>query len=138
MFSNSINAVIEKANSLIGGVNVVTGKIGIPAIPEIPKLAVGIMDVPQDMLAVIHKGEAVIPASENPFTKGGSSLTQSVINNTAYNQQKTKSVYIDRSVKDNTIYVSADGGNPEDFKSKLMDVFEDLAGKSDKLEFAIP
>ena len=137
MFTNSINWVIDKANSLIGGVNSVTGKVGIPAIPEIPKLAVGIMEVPQDMLAVIHKGEAVIPADQNPF-KTGSNLTQSVINNTAYNQQQTKSVYIDRSVKENTIYVSADGGNPEDFKSKLMDVFEDLAGKSDKLEIAIP
>ena len=137
MFTGSINSVIDKANSLIGGVNLVTGKIGIPAIPEIPNLAVGIMDVPQDMLAVIHKGEAVIPADQNPFTKGGSSLTQSVINNNAYNNQNVKSVSVDRSIKDITLQITIGSGNPDDFKSKLMEVFEDLAGKSDTIEVAV-
>ena len=137
MFTSSINSVIEKANSLIDSVNSVTIKVGIPAIPEIPKLSIGIMEVPQDMLAVIHKGEAVIPASQNPFTTH-SNLTQSVINNTAYNQQQSKTVYVDRAVKDNTIHISIDGGNPEDFKSKLLEVFEDLAGKSESLEVTIP
>jgi len=136
MFTGSINSVIDKANSLIGGVNLVTGKIGIPSIPEIPKLAVGIMDVPQDMLAVIHKGEAVIPASENPFTKG-SSLTRSVINNNAYNNQNIKSVSVDRSIRDITLQVTIGSGNPDDFKSKLMEVFEDLAGKSDAIEVLV-
>ena len=137
MFTGSINSVIDKANSLIGGVNLVTGKIGIPSIPEIPNLAVGIMDVPQDMLAVIHKGEAVIPASENPFTKGGSSLTQSVINNNAYNNQNVKRVSVDRSIRDITLQITIGSGNPDDFKSKLMEVFEDLAGKSDTIEVAV-
>ena len=137
MFISSINWVIDKANALMGSVNNVTVKVGIPAIPEIPKLSVGIMDVPQDMMAVIHKGEAVIPADQNPF-KTGSNLTGSVIHNTAYNQQQTKSVYIDRSVKDNTIHISVRSGKPEDFKSKLLEVFEDLAGKSDAVEVAIP
>ena len=95
------------------------------------------MDVPQDMLAVIHKGEAVIPASENPFTKGGSSLTQSVINNNAYNNQNIKSVSVDRSIKDITLQITIGSGNPDDFKSKLLEVFEDLAGKSESIEVAV-
>lgn len=36
-----INGVVDLINGLIGGVNEITSKIGIPAIPKIPKLAVG-------------------------------------------------------------------------------------------------
>lgn len=33
--------------------------------------AVGTRYVPQDMLAMIHKGEAILPASQNPYTNSG-------------------------------------------------------------------
>lgn len=58
----SINStVIDSLNALnIGGVGVNIGHIG-----EIPKFAKGTDFVPRDMLAIIHRGEAIIPASQN-------------------------------------------------------------------------
>jgi hypothetical protein len=40
------------------------GKLGVPG------YAVGTPFVPQDTLAMVHKGEAIIPAAANPFTRG--------------------------------------------------------------------
>ena len=48
-----------------GGVTIDLPKI------DIPHFAVGTPFVPADMLAVVHRGEAVIPAAQNPFTGGG-------------------------------------------------------------------
>ena len=82
-----INAIIDGANAVIGApFKVVNGilntikDIDIPIIgkpfygfwgynplpvPQIPRLSVGTEFVPQDMLAMIHKGEAVIPKEFN-------------------------------------------------------------------------
>jgi tape measure domain-containing protein len=40
---------------------------------QVPGFAVGTNYVPQDMLAVVHKGEAIIPAAYNPASGGGGS-----------------------------------------------------------------
>ena len=40
---------------------------------ELPKFATGTNYVPQDMAAIIHKGEAIIPAAYNPANGGGTS-----------------------------------------------------------------
>ncbi|MGJ9460282.1 phage tail tape measure protein [Oceanobacillus sp. CF4.6] len=52
-----------------------TMDIGFPSIPNIPSLDVGTNFVAQDGLAMIHKGEAVVPAEHNgPYKPGGKSI----------------------------------------------------------------
>lgn len=79
--SNTFNAIIQgikdKINGLIGVVNGVIDKINSieiggksPNISKIPKLATGTNYVPQDTLAMIHKGEAIIPKKFNPYANG--------------------------------------------------------------------
>ena len=81
-----LNLIIDGLNWLIRGLNKIS--IGIPDwvadllgmergskfgfnIPEIPKLATGTNYVPQDMLAMLHEGEAVVPKKYNPAAGGG-------------------------------------------------------------------
>lgn len=41
--------------------------------------AVGTREVPQDMLAVIHKNEAIFPAAQNPFSKSGGDMIADMV-----------------------------------------------------------
>jgi hypothetical protein len=50
-------------------------------IPEIQKLATGTNYVPQDMLAYLHEGEAVVPKKYNPAAAG---LTAETIEQAVY------------------------------------------------------
>ncbi|CAK7059634.1 MAG: hypothetical protein EUB_03431 [Eubacterium sp.] len=43
--------------------------------------AVGTREVPQDMLAVIHKDEAIFPAAQNPFSKSGGNMIADMVSN---------------------------------------------------------
>ena len=73
---NIINFLIDGINKLIKGMNKIQWDVPswVPLIggqkwginiPEIPKLEVGTNYVPQDTLAMIHKGEAVVPKEFN-------------------------------------------------------------------------
>jgi TP901 family phage tail tape measure protein len=75
-----INGFIQKINGIsikipsvnIPGIGTVGGgSVGFPKIPEITPLATGTNFVPQDMLALLHKGEGVTPAKYNPANGGG-------------------------------------------------------------------
>lgn len=50
-------------------------RIDTPSIPDlsglVPHFALGTPYVPRDTFAVVHRGEAIIPAAANPFTAGG-------------------------------------------------------------------
>ncbi len=92
VFKGAINLVIDGINFLIRGLNKLSIKI--PSIPgitegftlgfnlkEINKLATGTNYVPQDMLAYLHEGEAVVPKKYNPAAAG---LTAETIEQAVY------------------------------------------------------
>lgn len=57
---------IDDPTGLTGGVHIGGGSISIPGVPgNITPLAKGTNYVPQNMLAMLHKGEAVVPADYN-------------------------------------------------------------------------
>lgn len=97
---NSINSVIDLINSFIGkfngikisipritipsvtiaGVTIGGGSIGgqsygVPQIPNIPRLATGTNNVPQDMFAMLHEGEGVVPKKYNNNQGNGGPVT---------------------------------------------------------------
>ena len=71
-----LNTAIGLINGLIGGINQLTGVVGITAIPNIPsvnlpRFKTGIDLIPyDDMPALLHKGEAVLTASEAEIYRG--------------------------------------------------------------------
>lgn len=78
-----INKIISGVNSMIRGMNKlkwtapnwvpeIGGKSWGISIPTIPMLATGTNNVPKNMLAYLHKGEAVTPKKFNPAVSGAS------------------------------------------------------------------
>ena len=72
-----INAIVDAMNGVIDSINSLTIPDWVPGIggmhtnfPHINRLATGTNYVPQDMLAVIHEGEAVVPKKFNPYANG--------------------------------------------------------------------
>ena len=72
-----INAIIDAINKVIDSINSLTVPDWVPGIggkhtdfKHINRLATGTNYVPQDMLAVIHEGEAVVPKKFNPYANG--------------------------------------------------------------------
>ena len=82
---NGINKVIDKVNGLTvpDWVPVIGGKHANFA--RIPTLNVGTNYVPEDTLAMIHKGEAVVPKKFNPYANG---LDNSTIGNMLAGKQQ--------------------------------------------------
>ena len=77
-----INWIIGAINTFIRGLNKIKIPNWVPGVGgkglhfnEIPKLNVGTNYVPDDTLAMVHKGEAVIPKKFNPYANGVSSQT---------------------------------------------------------------
>lgn len=89
---NAINGAIWAINKIIGGVNTVTGVVGIPAIPSIPYLAKG---------GTAHAGRSYLVGEEGPelFTPG---VTGRVTSNEQLSGAPTEvHVYIgDQELKD--------------------------------------
>ena len=79
---NGINKIIKAINSVAEYVGITIPTVPKMSIPRfVPKLDVGTGYVPNDMLAVIHQGEAVIPKEFNDRTYfgGGNEETNSLL-----------------------------------------------------------
>ena len=84
IFNTIANIVKTPINGIINGINKVIDKINGLKVPDwvpglggkspnfnrIPALATGTNYVPEDTLAMIHKGEAVVPKKFNPYANG--------------------------------------------------------------------
>jgi hypothetical protein len=71
-----INTFIKDINFAIGLINKIPG-VEIPRLKEIniPKMDVGTRYLPADMLIYAHKGEMIVPRSENPYANSGRGKT---------------------------------------------------------------
>ena len=58
-------------NSIISAAISTSSILDWAAVNKLPAFEVGTNRVPQDMLAVVHKNEAIIPAAFNPWAGGG-------------------------------------------------------------------
>ena len=79
---NGVNKIIKAINSVAKYVGIEISTVPKMSIPRfVPKLDVGTGYVPNDMLAVIHQGEAVIPKEFNDRTYfgGGNEETNSLL-----------------------------------------------------------
>ena len=77
-----INAIVDAMNKVIDSINSLTVPEWVPVIggshtnfSHIQGLATGTNYVPQDMLTVIHEGEAVVPKKFNPYANGINATT---------------------------------------------------------------
>lgn len=92
-----LNLIIDAINTVIRGLNKISIKIPkwVPGvggqkwginIGEVPRLEVGTNYVPEDTLAMIHQGEAVVPKKFNPYANGMNSSMLGMLNNSRGNQ----------------------------------------------------
>jgi hypothetical protein len=77
IIATPINAIIDGINKVIDKINSLKVPDWVPGIGgkspnfnKIPHLATGTNYVPEDTLAMIHKGEAVVPKKFNPYANG--------------------------------------------------------------------
>lgn len=83
---DGINTVLSKIRNIsIAGQKPFKGLISTIKVPKIPTLNVGTNYVPDDTLAMIHKGEAVIPKKFNPYASPSNSML-GVMNNSRQKQ----------------------------------------------------
>lgn len=120
-----INTIINLINSFIKGLNHIKIPKWVPGvggkginIPLIPKLATGTNYVPDDMIAMIHEGEAVVPKKFNPYANGIDSTRISSMQNT-YNPniQVYNNVNIEQDPLGQLVHniKTYSGGSPNDY-----------------------
>lgn len=125
IFKAPINVIISGLNAFIKGINKIKIPNWVPVvggkginIPLIPKLATGTNYVPDDMLAMIHEGEAVVPKKFNPYANGIDSARISSMQNT-YNPniQVFNNVNIEQDPLGQLVHniKTYSGGSPNDY-----------------------
>lgn len=89
-FKGMVNGVISGLNFMIRALNKLNFTVPdwVPLIggqgfgfniPTIPSFAVGTRYLPEDMLIQAHKGEMIVPKSENPYANSGGSVLEKAI-----------------------------------------------------------
>lgn len=120
-----LNQMINLINAFIKGLNHIKIPNWVPGvggkginIPLIPKLATGTNYVPDDMIAMIHEGEAVVPKKFNPYANGIDSTRISSMQNT-YNPniQVYNNVNIEQDPLGQLVHniKTYSGGSPNDY-----------------------
>ena len=120
-----LNVIISGINAFIKGLNHIKIPKWVPGvggkginIPLIPKLATGTNYVPNDMIAMIHEGEAVVPKKFNPYANGIDSTRISSMQNT-YNPniQVYNNVNIEQDPLGQLVHniKTYSGGSPNDY-----------------------
>lgn len=120
-----LNQMINLVNAFIKGLNKLKIPKWVPGvggkginIPLIPKLATGTNYVPDDMIAMIHEGEAVVPKKFNPYANGMDSTRISSMQNT-YNPniQVYNNVNIEQDPLGQLVHniKTYSGGSPNDY-----------------------
>ena len=120
-----LNVIIAGINTFIKGLNHIKIPKWVPGvggkginIPLIPKLATGTNYVPNDMIAMIHEGEAVVPKKFNPYANGMDSTRISSMQNT-YNPniQVYNNVNIEQDPLGQLVHniKTYSGGSPNDY-----------------------
>lgn len=129
-----INGAIGLINGILKGINAVTGLIGIPEIPMIPKvtlprLRIGLDYVPyDDFPALLHKGEMVLTQSE---AKEYAAKTAAAA---AESKEKQRPI-VQISLSDKAIYVEhLDGEDPESLEELTDRLMEIIAEKINREE----
>lgn len=127
-FVSFVNAIITGINHLIAGINklhITTPAVpelnipaidlgfNIPEIPTLPELNIGASQVLRDGLAIIHKGEAVVPAEVNPFTAKNKDLIVKNKSNVI-----TVKVVVEDNREDAIVPVNIDGRKVADLLMK--------------------
>lgn len=125
IFKAPINVIISGLNAFIKGINKIKIPNWVPVvggkginIPLIPKLATGTNYVPDDMLAMIHEGEAVVPKKFNPYANGiDSSRISSMQNTYNPNIQVFNNVNIEQDPLGQLVHniKTYSGGSPNDY-----------------------
>ena len=100
IFKAPINFIINAINGFIRGLNKIQIPDWVPVvggmgfhINEIPQLKVGTNFVPEDTMAMLHQGEAVIPKKFNPYANGINARTMGTMQNGT--MKPTINVYAD-------------------------------------------
>ena len=120
-----LNVIIAGINTFIKGLNHIKIPSWVPGvggkginIPLIPKLATGTNYVPNDMIAMIHEVEAVVPKKFNPYANGIDSTRISSMQNT-YNPniQVYNNVNIEQDPLGQLVHniKTYSGGSPNDY-----------------------
>jgi TP901 family phage tail tape measure protein len=126
---NHIMNLIKKAEEALGQ-PILVPRMSDGGMVSIPKFKDGINVVPQDMLALIHKNESIVPASMNPFNPEAS-MPKYNFNRSSFNVRGDGAIGASYTVNQN-IYAS-DGMDVEALSNMIVKKAEVVIGQKAKV-----